>query len=283
MNFYTSVFRNSRILSIKRYPEGPLEDPIKGMEGKVLTGIFELEGQKFMALDGGPIFKFNPSISFTVKCKTIEEVDELYKKLSEGGNILMALDKYPWSDRYAWISDKYGLSWQLMRTREEFTQKITSLLMFTGEKFGKAEEAINYYASIFPNSKINLIARYQEGEGDEPGKIAHSSFLLEGEEFMAMESSHEHKFGFNEAISLMISCETQEEIDYFWEKLTAGGDPKAQQCGWLKDKYGVSWQIIPKILGDLMQDPDKEKSGRVFKAMLKMKKIDIENLKKAAL
>jgi predicted 3-demethylubiquinone-9 3-methyltransferase (glyoxalase superfamily) len=143
MNFYVSILKNSKIVSIKRYPEGPLEGPMKGMEGKVLTGVFELEGQRFMALDGGPYFKPSGAVSFYVE------------------------------------------------------------------------------------------------------------------------------------------CERQEEVDYYWSKLSEGGDPKSQQCGWLQDKYGFSWQIIPKALPELLNDPDKEKSGRVMQAMLQMKKIDVEKLRKA--
>ena len=143
MNFYVSILKNSKIVSIKRYPDGPLEGPMKGMEGKVLTGVFELEGQRFMALDGGPYFKPSGAVSFYVE------------------------------------------------------------------------------------------------------------------------------------------CQTQEEVDYYWSRLSEGGDPKAQQCGWLQDKYGFSWQIIPKALPQLLNDADKEKSGRVMQAMLQMKKIDVEKLRKA--
>ncbi len=143
MKFYVSIFRNSRIVSIKRYPEGPLEGPTKGVEGRVLTGVFELEGQRFMALDGGPLFK--------------------------------------------------------------------------------------------PN----------------------------------------------EAVSMYVECETQKEVDHYWDKLAQGGDPKAQQCGWLKDRYGFSWQIVPTALPRLLNDPDAKKAGRVMQAMLKMKKIDVPTLERA--
>jgi predicted 3-demethylubiquinone-9 3-methyltransferase (glyoxalase superfamily) len=144
VNFYTSIFKDARIVSIKRYPDGPLEAPMKGMEGKVLTAVFELEGQKFMALDGGPHFKPNGAVSFYVE------------------------------------------------------------------------------------------------------------------------------------------CETQEEVDYYWNKLSEGGDPNAQQCGWLQDQYGFSWQIIPNTLPQLLSDPDKVKADRVMQAMLQMKKIEIADLEKAA-
>ncbi len=143
MKFYTSIFKNSRVLSIKRYPNGPLDGPMKGLEGKVLSGVFEIEGQRFMALDGGPLFK--PT----------------------------------------------------------------------------------------------------------------------------------------EALSFYVECETQQEVDHYWDNLTQGGDPKAQQCGWLKDKYGFSWQIVPSALPRLINDPDPEKAARVIGAMLKMKKLDVQTLEQA--
>jgi predicted 3-demethylubiquinone-9 3-methyltransferase (glyoxalase superfamily) len=159
------------------------------------------------------------------------------------------------------------------------TPKIVPFLMFVGDQAGKADEAVHFYSSLFPDSSIAMIARYGQGEGDPEGTIKHASFSLNGQDFMAMDSSYEHKFTFTEALSFFVNCETQEEVDELWEKLTAGGEEV--QCGWLKDKFGVSWQIVPTILGELMNDPDPEKSSRVTKAMLQMKKIDIEGLKRA--
>jgi predicted 3-demethylubiquinone-9 3-methyltransferase (glyoxalase superfamily) len=152
--------------------------------------------------------------------------------------------------------------------------KITPFLWFDNN----AEEAINFYASVFKNSKIMSITRY----GDEAppglaGKVLTAVFELEGQPFMALDGGPHYKF--NEAISLYVSCETQEEVDALWNKLSA--HPEAEQCGWLKDKYGLSWQIIPNALGELMSDPDPVKAGRVMQAMLQMKKIDIAKLKQA--
>lgn len=279
INYYTSIFNNSKVASIKRYPDGPLEGLMKGMEGRVLTGVFELEGQRFMALDGGPFFTFTPAASLTVACESAARVDELYAKLVEGGTVLMPLQKYPFSERYAWLNDRYGVSWQLNAVKNE--QVIIPSLMFVGEQFGKAEEAINFYTSIFKNSSITTIARYEKGEGDVEGKIKYALYKLAGQEFISMESSLEHKFSSSGAISLYVECETQEEVDYFWEKLTAGGNPQAQQCGWLQDRYGFSWQIIPTALPRLLSDPDKAKADRVMQAMLKMKKIDVQTLERA--
>jgi len=162
------------------------------------------------------------------------------------------------------------------------TQKIIPTLLYVGEACGKAEEAINFYVSVFRNAKVGDIDRYGKGEEpDKEGTVKHASFTLEGRQFAAMESAYEHKFGFNEAVSLVVRCRDQAEIDYYWDKLIVGGDPQAQVCGWLKDKYGVSWQVTPIVLEEMLQNPDKEKVERVTNAFLKMKKFDIEELKTA--
>ncbi|MBI1833516.1 MAG: VOC family protein [Candidatus Andersenbacteria bacterium] len=156
-------------------------------------------------------------------------------------------------------------------------QKITPHLWFDNQ----AEEAATFYTSIFKNSKIGETSRYgEEGKevhGQKPGTVMTISFEIEGQKFLALNGGPVFKF--TEAISFMVSCDTQEEIDYYWGKLSAV--PESEQCGWLKDKFGLSWQITPKVLGDLLSDKDKAKAGRVMNAMLKMKKIDIEGLKKA--
>jgi len=271
--FYTSIFRESRIkgtTTIRSTPSGDTD----------IVNI-ELYGQEFTLISAGPLFKFNPSVSFLVSCKTKEEVSALWKQLSEGGVALMELGAYPFSERYGWIQDKYGLSWQLMFLGDrEFRQKIIPTLMFVGNVVGKAEEAINFYVSVFHNSKVGGIDRYGKGEDpDMEGTVRHASFALEGQEFAAMDSAREHKFAFNEAISLIVQCETQEEIDYYWEKLSA--DPSAEQCGWLKDKYGLSWQVTPNVLQEMLMDKDETKRMRVTEAFLKMKKFDIAELRRA--
>lgn len=148
----------------------------------------------------------------------------------------------------------------------------------------QAEEAANYYVGIFKNSKINRISHYTEAgkeiHGRPPGSVLTVEFDLDGQPFTALNGGPIFKF--NEAVSLMIDCDTQEEVDYYWDKLTAGGDPSAQQCGWLKDKYGVSWQVVPTIMAELLTDPDKETRERVMTVMMKMKKLDIADLKNAA-
>jgi predicted 3-demethylubiquinone-9 3-methyltransferase (glyoxalase superfamily) len=157
------------------------------------------------------MFKFNPSISFLVACRTKDEVDALWKPLSEGGQALMELGEYPFSGRYGWTQDKYGLSWQVMLMGNiPVGQKITPTLMFVGDQAGRAEEAIKLYTSIFPKSGIGDILRYGKGEEpDKEGTVKHAGFTLEGQSFAAMDSAHRHNFAFNEAVSLMELCETQ--------------------------------------------------------------------------
>lgn len=279
--FYVSLFKNSQIGAKSHYGKEGFE--IHHMpEGTLMTIEFTLAGQKLMALNGGPVFKFTPAISFIINCETKDEVDELWNKLSEGGTALMPLDVYPFSDWYGWIQDQFGLSWQLILSKPEgeMRPKIIPSLLFVGDICGKAEEAIGHYTSLFNNSKTGLKAKYGPDQApDKEGTLMFGDFMLEGQWFAAMDSAHEHKFTFTEAISFMVHCETQEEVDHLWTNLSAV--PESEQCGWLKDKYGVSWQIVPTILGTLMSDPDPEKSGKVMTAMLSMKKLDIEALKNA--
>ncbi len=271
--FYTTLFEDSKILSSTTLNDTP--------SGTVEMITINLSGQDFMLLSAGPLFKFTPSISFRIDCSTTEEVDALWAKLSEGGKVLMELDTYPFSERYGWTEDSFGLSWQVMAAADKvITQKIVPTLMFVGDQAGKAEEAINYYIDVFDNSAVSGILRYGEGEEpDKSGTIKHGAFTLGGQEFAAMDSAYRHEFSFNEAISFIVNCDTQEEIDYYWDKLSSV--PEAEQCGWLKDKFGVSWQIVPTMMDEMMHDKDPAKLERVTEAFLKMKKFDIAELKKA--
>ena len=266
ISFYTTIFKNSKVTWLNR-----------GLDGQVFTGSFQLNGQDFMALNGGPVFKFTPAVSFFVSCTTKEEIDQLWEKLSKDGTVLMKLDKYPFSEKYGWINDKYGVSWQLFLGEKD--QTFSPCLMFIGKQCGKAEEAIKFYTSVFNNSKTNYVYHYTPGLGEPESNVMHAGFSLEGQEFIAMDSSKKHLFTLNEAVSFFVTCETQEEVDYFWAKLSEGG--KEGQCGWLKDKYEVSWQVVPTILGKLMGDKDPIKSQKVMQAMIKMTKISIKQLEEA--
>lgn len=275
--FYTRVFSDSRIKMVNHYSEEGAK--MAGLSaGAVMTVAFEIEGMEFVALNGGPVFQIGPTISFFVNCTDIAEIDRLWAKLSEDGQVFMPLDKYHFSEKYGWIQDKYGVSWQLIM--HDSPQKIVPCFMFTGEQHLKAEEAIHFYTSVFKNSEILLMERYQAGQGPE-GAVVHGKFLLDGQVFTAMDSHEKMAFGFNPALSFVVNCDTQDQIDYFWTTLSEGGNEKAQQCGWLQDKFGVSWQIVPSALGELLNNPDPAKSGKVMQALLQMKKIDIETLRKA--
>jgi predicted 3-demethylubiquinone-9 3-methyltransferase (glyoxalase superfamily) len=271
---YVSVFgKGSKINSMSVLDDTP--------SGSVDVVTFELLGQEFQAISAGPLFKFNPLVSFHVKCNTKDEVDAIWEKLSNGGTALMELGAYPFSERYGWVQDKYGLSWQIIYTGgADVKQRITPVIMFVGSVCGKAEEAVNFWTSVFQGSKIDALARFGKGEEpDQEGALKYASFSLFGQEFGAMDSAHEHSFGFNEAISLIVNCNSQEEIDDYWNKLSAV--PEAEQCGWLKDKYGFSWQIVPTAMDEMMREGSKEQIARLTEAFLQMKKFDIESLKRA--
>ena len=248
---------------------------------------FKLWGHQFMAISAGPFFKLNPSISFMLNFDPSQDPDaavhikEMWDKLSQGGKALMDFGEYPFSKQYGWIQDKYGVSWQLILTNPEGEKRpaIIPSLMFAGNVYGKAEEAFKKYVSIFKNAKLGMINRYPGGEPSVEGKVMFMDAMLEGQWFAAIDAAGKHDFGFNEAISLLVECETQEEIDYYWNKLSSV--PEAEQCGWLKDIYGVSWQIHPRKVGDMLKDTDQEKVDRVTKAFLQMKKFDIATLQKA--
>lgn len=280
-NFYTSLFPDSEITNTSTITDTPSGD----------TDIvsFKLWGYSFMAISAGPLFKPNPSISFMVNFdpsldKDAENrIDKIWEKLSDGGQVLMPLDKYPFSERYGWIQDRYGISWQLILTDPKGEKRpfIIPSLLFVTDTCEAAEEATDFYLSVFKNSKRGQIARYPAGvEGGKEGSIMFTDFTLEDQWFTAMDGSSDmHKFAFNEAVSLMVYCKDQKEIDYYWENLSAV--PESEQCGWLKDKYGVSWQIVPVAMDEMMANGTSEQVQRVTQAFLKMKKFDLEKLEQA--
>lgn len=274
-NYYVSIFRNARIRTINHFGEESAKS--SGLpKGSVMTVSFQIEGMDFVAMNGGPAFKISPAISFMVNCRTREKIDDLWSKLADGGNILMEIGQYPYAERYGWVQDKFGVSWQLIMSSEHYN--IAPCLMFTGNQRGKAEEAINFYMSVFPNSSVESIDRYKEDQEGPTGELAYASFNLTCQNFKAMDSGIEVPFVFSPAVSFAVNCHNQQEIDYFWDKLTEGGDPAAQQCGWLADKYGVSWQIVPASLGYWLSDADSEAGRNVMSEWLTMKKPDMNVL-----
>jgi predicted 3-demethylubiquinone-9 3-methyltransferase (glyoxalase superfamily) len=278
--FYTSVFPDSKITNTTSLHDTPSGD----------TDIvsFELAGLSFMAISAGPLFKFNPSVSFFVNFdpsrdqNAREKLDVLWDNLSQGGAALMPLQQYPFSERFGWVQDKYGLSWQLILSNPEGVERpvIVPSLLFVGAVAGRAEEAIHFYLSVFKDSNLGSIQHYSAGqEPDKEGTVMFADFRLFDQWFAAMDSGLTHGFAFNEAISFIVNCDTQEEIDRYWARLSAV--PEAEQCGWLKDRFGLSWQVVPTAMGEMMQSGTREQIGRVTQTFLKMKKFDIAELKKA--
>jgi predicted 3-demethylubiquinone-9 3-methyltransferase (glyoxalase superfamily) len=275
--FYTSLFAHSTVTQVTTLHDTPSGD------SDIVS--FTLRGQAFMAINAGPLFQFNPSVSFMVNFDPSREkdaretIDVVWEKLLPGGTVLMPIQEYPFSKRYGWIQDKYGLSWQLILTDPEGEERpdIVPSLLFVGDVYGKAEEAINFYLSVFNDAKMGGIMRYGAGqEPDKEGAVMFADFKLLDLWFAAMDSAHEHTFAFNEAISFMVKCDTQEALDYYWAKLSAV--PEAEQCGWLKDKYGVSWQIVPTAMDAMLRSGTEEQIARVTEAFLTMKKFDLAAL-----
>lgn len=278
-NFYTSLFPNSSITATTTLPDTPSGDC------DVVT--FNLNGHDFMAISAGPLFKPNPSISFMLNFDPSKDsnakaqLTELWGKLLDGGKALMPLQEYPFSKLYGWVQDKYGFSWQLILTDPEGEPRpfIIPSLLFAGDAQGKAEEAMQFYTSVFKNAKQGMIARYTEDTGSaKKDTVMFADLLLEDQWFACMDSAGDQS-NFNEAISLLINCDSQEEIDYYWQKLSAV--PQAEQCGWLKDKFGVVWQVSPQALTDMMNNGTPEQVARLTKAFLSMKKLDLATLEAA--
>ncbi|HEY9481211.1 MAG TPA: VOC family protein [Candidatus Paceibacterota bacterium] len=278
--FYVRVFKDAKITSTQTIHNTPSGD------SDIVS--FEISGYSFMAISAGPYFKVNPSISFMLNFDPSRDknaqanLDKLWESLSEGGMALMPLDAYPFSKRFGWIQDKYGVSWQLMLTNPDGEERpfIVPSLLFTKAAYGKAEEATDFYLSVFKNSKRGTIARYPTDMAPhKEGTVMFTDFQLEGQWFAAMDGAGSHDFTFNEAVSLLVQCDNQEEIDYYWDKLSAV--PESEQCGWLKDKFGVSWQISPVAMSEMMTKATPEQLDRVTQAFLKMKKFDLKALEAA--
>ena len=279
--FYTSVFPDSKIDSITQLRDTP--------SGDCDVVAFTLAGQPFMSISAGPLFKLNPSVSFFVNFDPSRDpqarahLDALWKALSDGGKVLMPLQAYPFSEHYGWVQDRYGVSWQLILTdpKGEPRPTIVPSLLFTGDVAGKAEEAAAYYRSVFDDSREGQLVKYPAGsKPDKPGSVMFSDFRLGPTWFAAMDSAHPHGFAFNEGISFIVTCRDQAELDRHWAKLSAV--PSSEQCGWCKDKYGLSWQVTPKILADVMTSGDQAAIDRVTQAFLPMKKLDVAKIEAAA-
>lgn len=274
---YASLFPDAKILwkrTLKNTPSGP--------DGNTDLVMLELPGFEVMLMNAGPLFKMNPSISLSIESNSEDEVRSIWEKLSPGGEVLMELKSYDFGALYGWIKDRFGMTWQVSLVGEEIIkQKVRPSLLFVGNMAGKAEEAINLYTSLFPNSAIKMISRYgASSPSDKPEYVNYASFTVGGKYISAMDSAlPDHTFTFNEAISIVVNCEDQAEIDMYWDALSAV--PQSEQCGWLKDKFGISWQIQPARMNEMMASNDEAAIARVTQAFLSMKKLILEDLEKA--
>ena len=270
---YVSLFEKSSINSTY-----VLTDPTSANN---MIVDFTLASMNFNAISAGPYFKLNPSVSLMVACKDKEDLDRLYAALSPGGKVLMPLDVYPFSPWYVWFEDRYGLSWQLILDEDPLnTPRIRPCLLFGDGVLGKAEEFISSCLEIFLSANKGLVSYYGPNEAQaENSKIKYAELNLDGFPLVVMDHGFMDDFTFNEAFSLIVVCKDQEEIDYYWEKLSY--EPEAENCGWLKDIFGFSWQIVPADMNEILFSGTDEEVKRAAEAILQMKKLDLEKLKES--
>jgi len=273
--FYLGLFPDSEMISIQRHTEAGHGEP-----GSVLATHFRLANLELLTINGGPTFTPNPSISLFVETSDLARVDALWESLSEGGFVMMEYGEYPWAAKYGWLADRYGVSWQISAGEQEAVS-ITPALLFVGEQFGKLEAAIHRWVSIFPNSDPGQIVKNEGAEDPaREGTVMFSRFSLGGQSIIAMEDNGPHSYTFTEGGSLLAECDDQAEVDRLWAGLIADGG-KPSQCGWLWDPYGLSWQVTPTRLFELVTSDDAVGAARATQAMYQMQKLDIATLERA--
>ena len=278
-SFYVETFGGGRVVARTLFSRSR-DNPVGQPRGGLMSVEFEILGQRFTAVNGGPRFVVNPSISFFVYATSGAQARRLFAELSRDGQTLMPLDAYPWSACYGWAADRFGVSWQVMLVDSETpAPAIAPSLMFCGAQFGNADAAMATLCGVFPNSRVTRTQRFGANENG-AGGVKEGRFALAGQNMVAMDSPGEHAFAFNEAVSLQVLCDGQAELDHYWQALSEGGEPG--QCGWLKDRFGISWQVVPKRWVDwLGSGADAAARDRVFKTMLPMTKLDLAALERA--
>lgn len=273
--FYAEAIPGARSETTARYPTEGLADFQQGLAGAALTVDVTVDDFHFTLINAGPEFRPNPSISFTVSFDRADfegdagrvALDAMWERLSDGGETLMPLQEYDFAERYGWVSDRYGVSWQLMLTDHGDDPRpfIMTSFLFVGAVDGKAAEAIETYTALLPDSRIATMAHREGGDG-----VLYADFQLAGQWFTAMDGgADDHRFAFNCGMSLEVLCRDQAEIDRYWDALSAV--PEAEQCGWLADRFGVSWQIVPENMAELMQRPG------AYEHMMGMHKLVIDD------
>ncbi len=255
--FYCNIFPNSTIST-----------------NTPMVVLFYLNGNKFMGLNGGPMFKLNYSSSIFIHCSSLDETNRIWNALLENAHVMMEKKAYPWSEQYGWLEDKYGCSWQIMKSD---TDKMIPAFLFTGDQFGNAKAAIDFYIKTFSNSSIVNLNYFDENTPF-ADKVSYGEFLINNNSLVVQDGPGNHAVHFTEATSLVLNCKTQEEIDYYWNCFTTN-DGQESRCGWCKDQFGISWQVLPEQIASLMSDTSK--AERVMQEIMKMNKIDLAILMNA--
>jgi len=273
--FYARVLPNTRVTATERYPTEGLPEFQKEFAGDVLLTNFEVDGFAFVGINAGSEFRPNPSISFFLNFDPSrdpdarEHLDATWSGLVDGGTELMPLGSYDFSEHYAWVQDRYGVSWQLMLTNPAGEPRpfVVPSLMFTGAVRNRAEEAMGFYTDLF-GGRANVAARYAEQtQLANAGSVTYGDMNLFGQWFAVMDSPVEHAFTFDPGVSLQVNAAGRAELDRFWDALSTV--PEAEQCGWCVDRFGVSWQVVPDNLPELMASPG------AYAKLMGMKKIDV--------
>jgi predicted 3-demethylubiquinone-9 3-methyltransferase (glyoxalase superfamily) len=236
---------------------------------------FEIGGHRFMAMNGGRS-PLTPAISFSYHCRTVAEVDELWQQLSTDGMVMMPLQQYDWNERYGFLQDRFGVSWQLF-LNPDAAVRLMPCLLFPYQKNGDAVAAMELYTKAIPDSEIKAWFPYPEGEVK--GNVMYGDFLLHGQLYSAMDSGVAMPATFTDAVSLLVQVADQEKLDKIYDCLVEEGE--AAPCGWLKDRFGVWWQVVPADLGSYIFHEDKQKAKQAMAAMLQMQKIEISKLQQA--
>lgn len=277
VSFYADAFPGLEVTDVRRYASEGLPDFQLEFAGLPLTIEFTISGQRFIALNAGPEFPVNPSVSFmitfdpSVDDDAERQLDELWTRLSDGGTVLMALDAYPFSRRYGWLQDRYGVTWQVILADPgtDPRPKVSPCLLFGAAAQNRAEEAIGHYTATF-GGQVGILERNVQQHGPATaGSVRYAHFTLGDQSFVAMDSAADQAETFGFGISFVVECEGQAEIDRYWEALSAV--PEMEQCGWCVDRFGLVWQVVPANLNELMSTPDG------WQRLLGMKKIEISS------
>lgn len=274
--FYTTLLPGGRVTAVSRYPD-TVDNPGGKPRGSVLTVEFEVAGQRMTALNGGPQFQPNPSVSMLLELESVAEVDRVFAALAEGGVVRMPLGEYPWSPRFGWVSDRYGMSWQVM-VGGAAGPKVVVTLLFVGAQRGRAAEALALYARVLDGARVEAVEYF--GDGACPDRLVkHARLAVGGQTLAMMDAPGEHAFAFNEGVSLQVMCADQGTVDRYWRALSEGG--AEGPCGWLKDRFGVSWQVVPAQIGQWLASDDHAARNRAFGAVMGMTKLDLAAIEAA--